>query len=358
MPYHTPLFQEHQALHAQMVTFANYMMPIHYGSQINEHHAVRQSCGMFDVSHMMLSEIEGVEATAFLQYLLMGDVARLRDGRALYSAMLNAAGGIIDDLIVYRINPTTYRLISNAGTREKVTAWLKQQAQAFAVNVTQMDDIAIIAIQGSKALSQVNKALDTHTATRVSALKPFSFILTADHWQIAKTGYTGEAGLEIVLPADAAVPFWRALLQHGVAPVGLGARDTLRLEAGLNLYGQDMDATTSPLVANMEKFVSMANGRVFIGRSALERQKHQGVTQQLVGLILLDKGVLRTGQVVTISDVGEGVVTSGSFSPTLGKSIALARVPINANKDTPCAVQIRNKQLAAQVVPLPFVSKA
>ncbi len=354
MPHYTPLFQEHEKLQAKMAEFAGYMMPMHYGSQIAEHDAVRRTCGMFDVSHMMLSEIKGSEATTFLQYLLANDVAKLEDGKALYSGMLNDTGGVVDDLIAYRISATEYRIISNAGTREKVIGWLDKQAQSFKVEIKQIDDVAIIAVQGPEAILQVEKVLDIATVGKIKSLKPFRFVVV-NGWQIAKTGYTGEAGLEIVLPADKSVQLWQKLLQHGVMPVGLGARDTLRLEAGFNLYGQDMDESTSPLVANMSWTVTMKDKRQFIGRSALEIEKNNGINQQLVGLVLLDKGMFRSHQIITIPNIGEGVVTSGTFSPTLGKSIALARVPANSRGSG--FVKIRNKLLCVQIVALPFVKE-
>lgn len=352
MALHTPLCQEHETLNAKMVEFAGFLMPMHYGSQIEEHHAVRRDCGMFDVSHMMVSEIKGSQVEAFLQYLLANDVAKLDDGKALYSGMLNEAGGVIDDLITYRINKDYFRIISNAGTRDKVTVWLAKQAGSFDVVVSQLDGMAIIAVQGPTAIGKVAHVLDHDIVAQIEVLKPFHFVLDGST-QIARTGYTGEDGVEIVLPASEAVALWEKLLQAGVKPVGLGARDTLRLEAGFNLYGQDMDESTSPLVSNMGWTVAMKDDRHFIGRAALETEKSHGISQKLVGLVLLDKGVLRAHQAVSIPDLGDGEVTSGTFSPTLGKSVALARVPKEAEGE--CVVQVRNKLLSTQIVKPSFV---
>lgn len=354
MSHKTPLYQEHEKLDAKCVDFAGYLMPIHYGSQIEEHHTVRRDCGMFDVSHMLVSHVHGPDAKAFLRYLLANDVAKLEDGKALYSGMLNPKGGVIDDLIVYQVNEQEFRIISNAGTRDKVIPWLNQQAKRFEVSVEQLADMAIIAIQGPNAIEKFSQVLAADVAEQVNALKPFRFILH-DAWQIARTGYTGEDGVEVVLPATQAVSLWQQLLKLGVKPIGLGARDTLRLEAGFNLYGQDMDETTSPLIANMGWTVAMKDERDFIGRDALAAEKAKGVAQQLVGLVLLDKGVLRAHQPVLLANGGKGETTSGSFSPTLGKSIALARLPIGAEGE--CEVEIRNRKLKAKIVKPNFVKQ-
>ncbi len=350
----TPLYQQHVDAGAKMVDFGGWDMPIHYGSQIQEHHAVRQAAGMFDVSHMTVVDLQGERVRPFLQTLLANDVARLKDsGKALYSAMLTPDGGVIDDLIVYFIRDDYFRMVVNASTRDKDLAWLQKQAPDFAVSVTERPELAMIAVQGPQARDRAAAQLDPAISAAALALKPFVGMFHGD-WFIARTGYTGEDGFEIILPADVAISLWKALQQAGVAPIGLGARDTLRLEAGMNLYGADMTEDTTPLVSGMGWTVAWEPAeRNFIGRAALEAQREAGMPEKLVGLVLEDKGVLRGHQKVVVEGVGEGEVTSGSFSPTLGRSIALARVPA-ATGDT-CKVEIRGKLLTARVVKPPFV---
>jgi aminomethyltransferase len=349
MTKHTPLYERHQRLGAKLVDFAGWEMPLHYGSQLEEHHKVRQNAGMFDVSHL-----KGEKVKAFLRYLLANDVEKLQQpGKALYTCMLNERGGVIDDLIVYYLEPHYYRIVINAGTREKDLVWLRHQAKAFAVCVTERSDLAIIAVQGPLAREKVQAVLAREEPQLTTEMKPFYCVAHAE-WLIARTGYTGEDGVEITLPADKAPIFWQQLLEQGISPCGLGARDTLRLEAGLNLYGHDMDETITPLEANLGWTVAFEPfDRQFIGRAALEQQKAQGLQHKLIGLILEGKGVLRENQTVQIEGVGNGKITSGSFSPTLGHSIALARVP--SQTGTRCLVQIRDKYLPARVVKPPFV---
>lgn len=351
---HTPLYAAHQQAGAKFVDFSGWEMPIHYGSQIDEHHKVRQDAGMFDVSHMLAVEVKGARAQDLLRYLLANDVAKLKEpGKALYTCMLNATGGVIDDLIVYYIAPQHYRLVVNAGTRDKDVAWLKQHAGAFNVDIIERADLAIIAIQGPNARQKVATVVDDNKKNIINALKPFSFGIDQD-WLIARTGYTGEDGLEIMLPSQQAEAFWQKLVAGGVSPCGLGARDTLRLEAGLNLYGSDMDETISPLEANLAWTVAFEPAdRDFIGRKALEQQKAAGIQHCLMGFVLEEKGVLRGHQKVIAEGVGEGEITSGSFSPTLGHAIAFARMP--ANISSQYNVDIRGKLLPLRAVKLPFV---
>lgn len=348
----TVLHSTHAALGAKLVDFAGWEMPLHYGSQIEEHQAVRQHAGMFDVSHMVVIDLTGSETKPFLQYLLANDVNKLACCQALYSCMLNPQGGVIDDLIVYHRGDKGFRLVVNAGTAEKDLAWIKQQAQKFAVDIKHRSDLSIVAVQGPQARQLVSDIMPNDCAQPMLALKPFHM---CEHGQFmaARTGYTGEDGFEIILSNDQAVDFWQKLSDAGVRPCGLGARDTLRLEAGMNLYGTDMDEQTSPLESGLAWTVAMKDGRQFIGRSALEDQKKQGIQHKLVGLVLTEKGVLRGHQKVIIEGIGQGEITSGTFSPTLGHSIALARVPVAAGNHA--QVEVRNKHLPVDIVKYPFV---
>ena len=345
----TPLYKAHIAAGARMVDFSGWEMPINYGSQIDEHHKVRQDAGMFDVSHMTVVDVRGPDAGAYLQRLLANDVGRLGEpGKALYSCMLNEEGGVIDDLITYFLGEGNYRVVVNAATREKDLAWMQRQAAGFNVTVTEQAGLAMIAVQGPNARE---KALNVTQAAPAWDLMPF-FAVQCDDLFIARTGYTGEDGFEICLPAEQAEELWNRLLAAGVQPCGLGARDSLRLEAGMNLYGQDMDESVSPLESGLAWTVAMKEPRDFIGRTALESEKEHGVSLRLVGLVLEDKGVLRAGQKV-ITEQGEGVTTSGGFSPTLQRAIAFARIPVG--EATEAAVDIRGKSLRARIVRPPFV---
>ena len=350
----TPLHDLHVSLNARMVDFGGWDMPINYGSQIEEHHVIRQDAGMFDVSHMTIVDMKGEKVKDFLQKLLANDVARLKKpGKALYSCMLNEAGGVIDDLITYYINDTFYRTVVNASTREKDLAWINEQAKAFAVDVIERDDYAMIAVQGPNARSKAHQALGEDAAAKLDDMAPF-YIREYEDMSVARTGYTGEDGYEIMLPADKASALWTRLLEAEVKPCGLGARDTLRLEAGMNLYGSDMDETISPLECGLNWTVAWEPAeRDFIGRKALEAQKEQGVTRKLVGLVLEGKGVLRNHQKVFSGEKEVGEITSGSFSPTLGQAIAFAR--IDADVSDQCQVEIRGKHLDARIVKPPFV---
>lgn len=353
MNQRTPLYDTHLALGARMVTFGGWDMPVNYGSQMAEHEAVRVRAGWFDVSHMSILDLSGADATRWLQHLLANDVAKLKhDGKALYSGLLNRQGGVIDDLIVYRTG-AGYRLVLNAATRSKDLAWFEANRAGFAIILTpRFDELAMMAVQGPQARALVAQVVPQHAAV-VQALAAFNGQPSGD-WFIARTGYTGEDGLEIMLPAAAAPGFANALTAAGVVPCGLGARDTLRLEAGMNLYSQDMDDDTSPLAAGMGWTIAWEPAsRDFIGRAALEAQRAAGVRQQQVGLVLEGKGVLRHGQTVHLPEGSTGVVTSGTFSPTLKVSIAMARVPASIGAHV--TVDIRGQQMPARVVKLPFV---
>ncbi len=348
----TVLFEKHLESNAKIVDFHGWDMPIHYGSQIDEHHAVRQDAGMFDVSHMTIVDIKGDDAKPFLRFLLTNDVEKLKTpGKALYTGMLNHDGGVIDDLIVYFFEETYYRLVVNSATREKDLAWLAKQSAEFSVTITEQPEFGMIAVQGPNAKAKVATVISAEQQSAIEGMKPFFGVQAGDLF-IATTGYTGEDGYEIIVPADQCADFWQKLLDAGVRPAGLGARDTLRLEAGMNLYGQDMDESVSPLAANMGWTITwQPEDRDFIGRAALTEIKSQG-SDKFVGLVMEQKGVLRGGQRVVV-DGGEGIITSGTFSPTLGHSIALARVPANIGETA--QVEIRKKLVEVKVIKPCFV---
>ncbi len=352
---HTPLYETHQRLGAKLVDFGGWEMPLHYGSQVDEHHAVRKHAGMFDVSHMCTVEVVGTQAKDFLHFALANNVSKLKThGRALYSCMLNERGGVVDDLIVYYFDDFTFRLVVNAGTAQKDIAWLNTiiAREKVSVVLTPRNDVAMIAVQGPTAREAVWKVLPNSRAA-TAELKPFNSA-TVDGIFIARTGYTGEDGFEIILPAERAAEFWTQLQNAGVKPCGLGARDTLRLEAGMNLYGQDMDDNTTPLESNLAWTVDMSTDRKFIGRAALE----SAPTRQLVGLVPLGAGILRGHQVVQTlngKSKGNGEITSGSFSPTLNISIAFARIPADVAIGDTVQAEVRGKWLDCRVTKFPFV---
>lgn len=350
----TPLFDKHNEAGARIVDFGGWDMPLHYGSQKEEHHAVRQNAGVFDVSHMTIVDLSGERVRAFLQYLVANDVAKLKDyGKALYTCMLNAEGGVIDDLIIYFMGDTDYRLIVNAATRDKDLAWIREQAAAFDVAVEERAELAMVAVQGPNARKLAAPCIDSEHRDAALALKPFNG-LQAGNVFIARTGYTGEDGWEICMPAADAASVWDGLLAAGVAPCGLGARDTLRLEAAMNLYGTDMDDGVSPLEAGLNWTIAWDPAdRDFIGRGPLQALRESTDRQRFVGLLLEDRGVLRNHQKVVVEGVGEGEITSGGFSPTIGKSIALARVP--AGDYDRAQVEVRGKLLNVRIVKTPFV---
>ena len=344
--------QTHRDAGAKMVDFGGWDMPIHYGSQIEEHHAVRRDTGMFDVSHMTVVDVRGADVRAYLRRLLANSIDKLKvPGKALYSCMLNESGGVIDDLIVYYLDDTFYRVVVNASTRDKDLAWMAAQAEGFAVTLGERADLAMVAVQGPNARAKTLALLTPAAAERAGALGKFA-ACDADGLFVARTGYTGEDGFEIMVPEDQAVAFWQRLAEAGVRPCGLGARDTLRLEAGMALYGQDMDESVTPYEAGLAWTVALDEGRGFIGRDALERQLARADARQMVGLVMDEKGVLRHGQAV-FAACGQGEILSGTFSPTLGKSIALARVP--AGEVGAVEVDIRGKRLPLRAVKYPFV---
>ena len=350
----TPLYDRHIDAGARIVDFGGWDMPLHYGSQKEEHHAVRRHAGVFDVSHMTIVDLGGERVREYLRHLVANDVAKLKDyGKALYTCMLNPDGGVIDDLIIYLVADTEYRLIVNAATREKDLAWIREQAAAFDVQATERAELAMVAVQGPAARELAAPCVDAAWRDAALALKPFNGLQAGDVF-VARTGYTGEDGWEIVMPAAEAGKAWDRLLAAGVVPCGLGARDTLRLEAAMNLYGSDMDESVSPLEAGLGWTIAWEpEDRDFIGRAALEALRNSPDRQRFVGLLLEDKGVLRNHQKVVVEGRGEGVITSGGFSPTIGRSIALARVP--AGDYDRAQVEVRGKLLNVRIVKTPFV---
>jgi aminomethyltransferase len=350
----TPLYELHQQSGAKLVDFAGWEMPINYGSQVCEHNYVRESAGIFDVSHMGVLDITGPDATKFLRHALANDVAKLKaPGSALYTCMLNPMGGIIDDLIIYWLADDWYRIVLNASRRSVDYNWLVQVADSFDVTLTLKPELCILAVQGPLAIEKVKSVLDKNWQATIDGLKPFKVAVDGEV-QIARTGYTGEDGIEAIMPQSVALQFWQNLLNAGVKPIGLGARDTLRLEAGLNLYGSDMDENITPYESNLAWTVSLKDeARDFIGREALLKQKEEGIEQQLVGLVMEERGVLRNHQTVYIEGNGEGEITSGSFSPTLGFSVAFARLPKDVN--TPVTIDRRGTRVPVRIVKPPFV---
>lgn len=356
----TALYDKHQAMGAKLVDFGGWEMPIHYGSQVDEHHQVRNDAGMFDVSHMTVVDVTGTDAKEYLRFLLANDVIKLQEkGKALYSGMLNENGCVIDDLIVYLmtepgVSGEWFRVVVNCATREKDLRWMAEQTASFDdVALTEQPELAMVAIQGPQAIALAKQSVSESRAKLIDQLSVFQG-LESEGWFLARTGYTGEDGLEIMLPEDEVADFWQQLADVGIKPCGLGARDTLRLEAGMNLYGSDMDETISPLAANMGWTVAWEpQERNFVGRDALEALRSAGVEQKLVGLVMESRGVLRGHQKVIVDGVGEGEVTSGTFSPTLGYSIAMARVPAATGEQA--EVEVRGKRMPVRVIRPSFV---
>jgi aminomethyltransferase len=350
----TPLYSLHVEGGAKIVDFGGWDMPLNYGSQIEEHHQVRRDAGMFDVSHMTVIDLSGDGTRDFLRRLLANNIDKLKQpGKAFYSCMLNEQGGVIDDLITYHFDDRNYRLVVNAATHDKDMAWINAHAQSYDLQVTERDDLAMIAVQGPNARDKTHRVMDDAERAATALLKPFT-AARIHELLVARTGYTGEDGYEIILPADEAAAWWQKLLGAGVKPAGLGARDTLRLEAGMNLYGSDMDEKTTPLESGLGWTIAWEPpSRDFIGRHNLDIIRRHGSQHKLVGLVLNDKGVLRSHQKVIANGEIVGEITSGTFSPTLGQSIALARIAAAVNDH--CEVEIRGKHLSARIVKPPFV---
>ncbi len=348
----TPLYDLHVDAKALIVDFSGWQMPLHYGSQIEEHHAVRKNAGLFDVSHMGVIEISGKDTVSFLRTVLANDINKLKNtGDALYSCLLNHQGGIIDDLIAYKFSDDYFRLVVNAGCRDKDFNWLKTQSEKFNIKLNWRSD-CLLALQGPNAIDYLKNIFDEKIINQIKNLKTFQSIYLKDQdMVIAKTGYTGEPGVEMMLPEKWAIEAWKKLIKAGVKPCGLGARDTLRLEAGLNLYGADMNEKTSPLISNLAWTVSFQDeSRDFIGKKAL---LSENITQKLVGLTLETRGVLRNHQTVRVDGAGLGEITSGSFSPTLNYAIALARIPISDK--TEATVERRGEWLPVKITKTKFI---
>ncbi|KTD52922.1 glycine cleavage system aminomethyltransferase GcvT [Legionella quateirensis] len=352
----TPLHATHLTSGAKMVDFHGWDMPLHYGSQLNEHHFVRNDAGIFDVSHMTIVDILGAGGRQFLRKLLTNDVDQLQhNGKALYSCMCNEHGGIIDDLIVYQRASDNYRVVLNSATRQNDINWIRQKSEGFAVGLQERRELAMIAVQGPNAIAKTLTILSPAQIDAVSTLTNFECV-DVDNWFFARTGYTGEDGFEIIVPKELIIQLWEDLIKAGVKPCGLASRDTLRLEAGMMLYGQDMDETTTPLESGLAWTVKWdPQDRGFIGMGALLSQKQEGVKRKMVGLTLLDKGIMRHGQKVIIEGCTDGVITSGSYSPTLEHSIALARVPVETGDSV--MVDIRGKLVPAKVGKPRFVKQ-
>ena len=370
-PQRTPFYQSHIDSEGKLVDFSGWELPIHYGSQIEEHEAVRTDAGMFDVSHMVVTDIKGADTKAWLQKLLANDVNKLTTaGKALYSGMLNEQGGVIDDLIVYLMNAeeTEYRIVSNAATRDKDLAQFNKVAEGFDITITERPELAMLAVQGPNAIAKLAQAKPSWADT-LAALKPFVGADLTDiegtDWFVARTGYTGEDGVEVIMHADDAPVFFEQLKGNGIKPAGLGARDTLRMEAGMNLYGHDMDETISPYECNMGWTLALKDDRAFVGREALvskrKQSKEDNTAMKQVGLLLTTRGVLREGMTVTINQGTDneqtGIITSGTFSPSLKNSIAIARVPTSLSEDDSVQVDLRGKGkfVDVRVLKLPFV---
>lgn len=353
----TALFNAHEALSARIVDFGGWALPVNYGSQVEEHHAVRRHAGMFDVSHMTVSDLKGAEVITFLRRLLANDIDKAADlpGKAIYSAMLNENGGVIDDLITYRLAADHCRLITNAATREKDLAWINKVAADYSLEVIERPELCILAVQGPEAIKTLcDQCLPDEHAHKVRALQRFqgAFVDSENTLFVGRTGYTGEDGVEVVCAADEANQLWTKLLAAGVQPCGLGARDTLRLEAGMALYGNDLDESHSPYESGIGWSVSMQDERDFIGKQALQNPPQH----KMVGLIMLDRGVLRSHQPVLLGDQQIGEVTSGTFSPSLEKSIALARIS-NAHQlelGTELEIEVRQRRSRVKIARFPF----
>lgn len=355
----TPLYDRHVQLGGRMVTFGGWEMPIRYGSQIEEHNAVRQNAGLFDVSHMTVSDLSGPKVEAFLHYLLPNDIAKIPDaGGCLYSAMLNERGGVIDDLIVTRLPEGRFRIVSNAATREKDLEWMRAVAADFDVGVDERAELAMLALQGPETFAFFRQtALGRELEEGVLGLAPFKAFVDGDR-MLSRTGYTGEDGLEAILPAGEALALWDALIDAGVSPIGLGARDTLRLEAGLNLYGSDMDDDIHPLESGLGWTVAWnPEGRDFIGRKAIEAIRAAGSSRKRIGLAMLGKGVMRDHQKVLLGEELVGEITSGGFSPTLKTSIAMARVEARIKPGDDLSIDLRGRMVPVRAVSPPFVKK-
>ncbi|MEO5346852.1 MAG: glycine cleavage system aminomethyltransferase GcvT [Magnetococcus sp. YQC-9] len=351
----TVLHDRHLGLAARMAPFAGWEMPLDYGSQLQEHHAVRRDCGVFDVSHMGVVDLSGGDVLGLLRWLLACNPDRLVDGAGQYGLLLNERGGVTDDLITYRLHANLFTLVINAGNREKDLAWIRIHAPAHNVTVRERHDLAILALQGPHAIRHLASALPGAVAERAAGLPSFH-ILEHDGWRVARTGYTGEDGFELLVPTVEAGAVWDRLLASGVTPAGLVARDTLRLEAGMNLHGRDMDNKSNPLERGLGWTIAWEPAsRFFSGRQVLEPLRHDPGLRKRIGILLTDRGVLRDHQPVILENEVVGEITSGGYSPTLEKGIALAVVQPRVQPGMVCQVEVRGRRLMARAVRPPFV---
>jgi aminomethyltransferase len=355
----TPLYSCHAELGAKLVDFAGWEMPVQYDGVIDEHRAVRTAAGMFDVSHMGEVRVRGAGAEGFLQRLTPNDVTKLAPGRAHYSGLLTDRGTYIDDLLIYRLAADDFLVVVNASNAERDFAWIAERAEGDAQVTNESDRYALIALQGPKAI----EILTPLATPGVAALRYYGFLqgeVAGRPALISRTGYTGEDGVELYLAPEDAPEIWRRLLGLGVKPAGLGARDTLRLEAAMALYGHEIDETTTPFEAGLAWVVKLDKGE-FLGREALQAQRAAGMSRKLVGFEVQGRGIARQGHTVLSQEGGEavGAVTSGTWSPTFEKALGMAYVPVATSAPgTPLTLDVRGKAVPAVVVDVPFYRRA
>ena len=361
-PRKTPLYDRHAELGAKIVDFAGWWLPVHYAGILEEHRAVRQQAGLFDVSHMGEIRVRGRGAFGLLQKILTNTVENLNDGAARYSPLCYSSGGVVDDVLIYRLKAEDYLLVVNAANKDKDLHWIEENAAGFDAAVQdESDATAQIALQGP-ASSVILAAIAGDAVTRLGYYEFLPEVnLAGRAVLVSRTGYTGEDGFEIYCRSDAAVTIWDVLLaagkKYGLQPAGLGCRDTLRFEAAMPLYGHELSADISPLEAGLSRFVAFDKGG-FIGRESLLQQKEQGVRRKLVGLEMLERGVARSGYAVFKANQNIGVVTSGTVAPTLGKNLGMALISAEAGSvGTEIEVEIREKLLKAQIVARPFYKR-
>jgi aminomethyltransferase len=361
--HRTPLHDRHVALGAKLIEFGGWLMPVQYAGIIEEHRAVRERAGLFDLSHMGELFVEGPDAGAALAHALVTNPPTLAEGRAHYSMIVAPDGGIIDDLIVYRLGPERFLVVANASNAQVVSDALAERLDGFkAVLDDRSLATALVAIQGPRSVEIVRPLTDVD----LDSLRYYAIAegtVAGIPALVARTGYTGEDGFEVFVDTARAGELWDALMaagaDHGLMPIGLGARDTLRLEAGMPLYGNELDRTTNPFEANLGRVVKLDKPDDFVGRAALEKVARDGVARRLVGLVMRGRGIARHGYAVHAGERETGVVTSGTQSPTLGEAIAMAHVATtDAAPGTMVDVEIRGQRVPAEVVALPFYRRA
>ncbi|WP_017686852.1 glycine cleavage system aminomethyltransferase GcvT [Paenibacillus sp. PAMC 26794] len=355
-----PLYQQYEGV--RCIDFGGWELPVQFSGIQKEHEAVRERAGLFDVSHMGEFTVQGEQAEAFLQQMMTNDVTTLVPGQAQYTLMCYPDGGVVDDLLVYKLEDQHYMLVVNASNIDKDWAWLQEHLIPGVSMTNDSEQTALLALQGPLAVDIIRKVTDTN----VSSIEPFRFVQDAEvcgvKLLLSRTGYTGEDGFELYVPADQAATVWNGLMQagesHGLVPTGLGARDTLRFEARLPLYGQELSATISPLEAGVGMFVKL-NAGPFIGHEALLQQKTDGPARKLVGIEVLERGIPRPHYPIYAEGVQIGEVTTGTQSPTLKRNLGLALIDSKyAALGTPLEIEIRGKKLKAEVVKTPFHKRA